>query len=66
MDFILRICVPSTLRVVTQLIEVFTIDIRSLLIYQSNLHFMIGFTILSGLKVYEIRSREINYSCDRC
>ena len=27
---------------------------------------MIGFTILSGLRVYEIRSREINYLGDSC
>ena len=35
-------------------------------LYQSNLHFMIGFTTLSGLRVYEIKSCKINYSGDSC
>ena len=61
MDSILRMCVPSTLRVVTQHTEVLTIKLDLTSDNQSNLHFMIGFTILSGLRVYEIRSREINY-----
>ena len=66
MDYILRICVPSTLHMVTQLTEVLIIKVDPLLIYQSNIHFMIRFTILLGLRVYEIRSRKIYYSDDSC
>ena len=66
MDYILRICVPSTLHVVTQLTKVLIIKVDPLLIYQSNIHFMIRFTILLGLRVYEIRSRKIYYSGDSC
>ena len=66
MNYILRICVPSTLHVVTQLTEVLIIKVDPLLIYQSNIHFMIRFTILLGLRVYEIRSRKIYYSGDSC
>ena len=66
MDYILRICVPSTLHMVTQLTEVLIIKVDPLLIYQSNIHFMIRFTIFLGLRVYEIRSRKIYYSDDSC
>ena len=64
MNSILRICVPSTLCVVTQYIEVLTVRLDLTYDYQSILHFMIGFTILSGLRFYVNESCEIYYSVD--
>jgi len=63
-NYILRICVPSTLRVVAQHIEVLTVRLDLTYDYQSILLFMIGFTILSGLRFYVNESREIYYSVD--
>ena len=64
MNSILRIYVPSTLNVAAQHTEVLTITLDLTLIYQSNLHFMIGSIILSGLRVHVNISHEIYYSFD--
>ena len=62
MNSILRIYVPSTLNVAAQHTEVLivTLDLTP------DLHFMIKFIILSGLRVDVNRSREIYYSFDSC
>ena len=61
MNFILRIYVPSTLNVATQHIEVLIVTLDLTL---DNLHFIIRFIILLGLRVDVNRSREIYYSLD--
>ena len=61
MNFILRIYVPSTLNVASQYTEVLIVALN-----QRNLHFMIRFIILSGLRVDVNRNCEIYYSFDSC
>ena len=62
MNSILRICVLSTLCVVAQHTEVLTICLN----FTPDIHFMIEFTISSGLRVHVNESREIYYSVDSC
>ena len=62
MNSILRICVPSKLYVVAQHTEVLTVILDLTPDISKNLHFMIEFIILLGLRVYVSKSRDIYYS----
>ena len=62
MNFILRIYFLSTLRVVAQHTEVLTVKLDLTPDISKNLHFMIEFIILLGLRVYVSKSRDIYYS----
>ena len=64
MNFILRICVPSTLHMVVQYTEILTVLLKLTPNISKQPHFMIRFTILSEMRVYINKIREIYYSID--
>ena len=59
MNFILRICVPSTLHMVVQYTEILTVLLDLTPNISKQPHFMITFTILSEMRVYINKIREI-------